>query len=60
MQRQLSLLDPTPAPDVGPVWEGLDERRRAEVVAMLAGLIAKAINRKHEGAATSSEEKDDE
>jgi len=60
MERQLSLLDLTPAADVAPVWDGLDERRRAEVVALLAGLIAKAIDPERERTAATPGEKDDE
>ena len=41
--QQLSFLDPPPPNKGAPVWNTLDEERRASVVAKLARLMAKTI-----------------
>lgn len=41
--QQLSFLEPLASDDPAPVWDTLDETQRAEVIATLARVIAKAI-----------------
>lgn len=52
--EQLSLLELTEPKNPTPVWDLLDEEQRAEIVAMLARLMARAVTR------TSEEEHIDE
>jgi hypothetical protein len=41
--QQLSFLELPVSDNAAPVWDALDETRRAEVIATLARVIAKAI-----------------
>ena len=41
--QQLSFLEPPVSDNAAPVWGALDETQRAEVIATLARVIAKAI-----------------
>ena len=52
--EQLSLLELAEPKNPTPVWDLLDEEQRAEIVAMLARLMARAVTR------TSEEEHIDE
>ena len=42
--QQLSFLEPPASDSAPPVWGALDETQRAEVIATLARVIAKAIS----------------
>ena len=60
VQLLMSFAKPPPPAGSAPVWTALDEERRAEVLAVLARLIAKVATAATEARAADSEEKDDE
>ena len=61
MRLQLSFWEAPPSDGAPPVWPTLDDEQRAEVLATLARLIAKAaICRSQESPANRGEEKADE
>ncbi len=60
MQRQRSLWESSAAEGTAPVWTRLDGEQRAEVVAVLARVLAKASTRSSEAAATAVEEETDD
>ena len=61
MQGQLSFVDTMLPEGSAPVWAVLEDGQRAEVVAILARLIARATLASHEESVSAeTEEKDDE
>lgn len=54
MQLLLSFVETPPVAGAAPVWDALGDEKRAEVLAVLARLIARAAER--EGSATHEEE----
>lgn len=60
MQQQMSFLETPTSPGAAPVWATLDETQRAEVVALLARLIAQGAARRSEAAGAQAREKGNE
>ena len=61
MRLQMSFWEAPPSDGAPPVWPTLDDDQRAEALAALARLIAKAaICRRQQGTANRGEEKTDE
>jgi hypothetical protein len=43
VQQQMSFLERPAAPGAAPVWAALDEAERAEIVVLLARLMAQTV-----------------
>jgi hypothetical protein len=56
----MSFLETPASPGAAPVWATLDETQRAEVVALLARLIAQGAARRSEAAGAQDREKGNE